>query len=126
MLFRFRSFTPPDIATKDYPHLINICWSYDPDAREGMPPGELHDRMIEMEQRLDSIEGSGVGFLVLAITGNGRKEWIWYVADKAGYMARVNEAMAGVDPLPLEFETSEDPGWENFTALLASVGERRH
>jgi hypothetical protein len=126
VIWRFRRSTPPGVTTQDYPYLVNIYWRYDGEATEGMPPGALHDRMVELEQRLDPIEGSGAGFFVLAISGNNRKEWIWYVADKAAYMIQVSQALHGADPFPVEFETSDDPQWSNFAALLASVREKAH
>jgi Family of unknown function (DUF695) len=126
VLLRFRSFTPPGIDTADYPHLINIYWRFGGEANEGMPPAPLHDRMALLEQRLDAIEGAGTGFLVLAITGNNRKEWVWYVADTAAYMARVNEVLQADERFPVEFESAADPEWAHFRSLLGAVGEPRH
>jgi len=126
VIWRFRRSTPPGVRTQDYPYLVKIYWRYDGEATEGMPPGALHDRMVELEQRLDPIEGSGAGFFVLAISGNNRKEWIWYVADKAAYLIQVSQALHGADPFPVEFETSDDPQWAHFAGLLASVREKAH
>jgi hypothetical protein len=117
--FRYRSMVPTDVRTADYPYLINIYWRFDGSSNDGMPAPELYDRMARLEKMLDPIEGSGMGYLVLSITGNNRKEWIWYVADKQRYMASVNEVLSEVaEPFPVEFESSHDPNWESFTVLL--------
>jgi len=126
VLLRFRSFAPAGVNTSDYPHLVNIYWRYDGDANDGMPAPDLHQRMCALESRLDAIEGMGIGFLVLSVTGNNRKEWVWYVADESTYMVRVNEALSAGGRFPVEFESTEDPDWSNFTSLLAAVRGPTH
>jgi uncharacterized protein DUF695 len=119
VILRFRSCIPPGIDTARYPHLVNICWQYDGESTEGMPPPGTHERLLELEQLLDALEGPDLGFLVLAVTGNGRREWIWYVADVQGYLGRLNQALQGQDePFPIELETNRDPTWSAYTQLL--------
>ena len=38
-------------------------------------------------------------------------------------MEKVNAALAGPEPLPVEFETAADAGWENFHQLLGHIAE---
>jgi uncharacterized protein DUF695 len=125
--FRFRSIVPAGVRTADYPHLINIYWRFDGTDTNGMPTPELYDRMARLETLLEAIEGPGLGYLVLSITGNGRKEWIWYVADKDRYMARVNEVFSReAEPFPVEFESAPDPDWNSYTVLLRVRGSDVH
>jgi hypothetical protein len=39
---------------------------------------------------------------------------------------QVSQALHGADPFPVEFETSDDPQWAHFAALLACVREKAH
>jgi hypothetical protein len=126
VLLRFRSCIPPGVETGDYPHLVNIHWAFDGQASAGMPPPELHLRMRELEDLLEALEGPALGFLVVSITGNNRKEWVWYVADRDAYMKRVNEALAGGEPYPVEFESVEDPAWSSYTSLLVAASGTAH
>lgn len=126
VLFRFRAIVPPKVEPSEFPDLVNIYWTFDGAANAGMPESSLHDRMVELENRLDSIEGPATGFLVLSITGNNRKEWVWYVRERGVFMERVNEALSGPEPFPVEFAASSDPNWDNYRGLLGSVEEAEH
>jgi hypothetical protein len=124
VLYRMRQKLPDGIDTTRYPHLMNIYWHFDGTTNEGMPPTAVYDRMAELEEMLEPLEGAATGFLVLSITGNNRKEWAWYVADPHAYMAQANAALVGVDPFPVEFEAAMDADWRNFKDLLVAVGKR--
>jgi len=126
VLFRYRAMVPPNIAPSDYPHLINIYWRFDGSATSGMPSSDVADRMGELESQLEPIEGPRIGFLMLAITGNNRKEWIWYVRKPEGFVAALNAALRGADKFPIELEAASDPGWDNYRSLLSSVDEAAH
>jgi hypothetical protein len=126
VLFRYRAMVPPRIVPSDYPHLINIYWRFDGSATLGMPSSDEADRMVELEKRLEPIEGPRLGFLMLAITGNNRKEWIWYVRKPDSFVAALNAAFRGADKFPIELEAASDPGWDNYRSLLSSVDEAAH
>ena len=59
--------------------------------------------MMECEGALDSLEGSDSGFLGISITGNGRREWVWYVVDGDAFRARVRDLVTrSGDRYPLD------------------------
>jgi hypothetical protein len=126
VVLRFRSLVPPGIRTEDYPSLLNIYWRYDGSATEGMPAAETVERMGRLESLLEAHEGPGVGFLMLCVTGNSRREWVWYVADERRFRQWVQQALAGEPPFPVEIESAEDPSWSSYTRLLDAPGIRRH
>ena len=82
--------------------------------------------MVKLENILDPLEGPSTGFLVLSVTGNNRKEWIWYVRKRSAFMKEVNRVLHGQERFPVEFAASNDPNWDNYRALLASVQETEH
>lgn len=124
VLYRMRQTLPEGIDTALYPHLINVYWRFDGATNQGMPAPSVYDRMAELEQALEPLEGPETGFLVLSITGNNRKEWAWYVAEPSAYMEKANAALAGLEPFPVEFESALDAAWSNFKDLLVTVGKR--
>ncbi len=96
LLFRFRTAIPVGDTTA-FPFLISILWTYDGKRNEGMHSGEA--------------------FLMVAVTGNNRREWIWYTDDRARYMALVNKALPRQTKFPLDFATSEDPSWQTYRSI---------
>jgi hypothetical protein len=117
LLFRMREGVPAGVHTARYPHLVSIRWAYDGSATSGMPPPDELQRMTELEERLDALEGEETGYMMLSATGGGRREWLWYVADVEAYMDRLNEALSEATPYPVEFEASEEPAWATYHAI---------
>ena len=70
------------ISIGEYPYLLSIVWEYDMKAnRSGMPSDEQNSQHVAFDDALDELDNQGAGTLMIAITGNGRKEWVWYVND---------------------------------------------
>jgi hypothetical protein len=121
VIYRFRSAVPAGIVIRDYPHLVNIYWQIEESHVGGVPTPDVNERMTDLEERLDTLEGPATGYMVLSITGSNRREWIWYVRDSEKYMERVNDVLGELPPFPIEFEVSDDPDWSTFQGLLRSV-----
>ena len=121
LLFRMRELLPAGVEPESYPHLVNIIWQFD-STGSGMPADDLVDRMNEFEDRLDAVEGGAIGYLMVSITGNGRKEWLWYVNDTDRYMQRVNRVLSGSGArFPVDFQSTQDPTWETFRSFISGV-----
>jgi hypothetical protein len=125
LLLRMRQQIPPGIHPQKYPILINIYWRYEDTSNSGLPTHDILERMRNLEERLDRIEGPDNGFLVLSITGNQRKEWIWYVSDKKAFVGKLNQALGELEPFPIEIQASDDPQWQNFTNLLSKIRKQK-
>jgi len=116
ILFRYRNESPVK-ETAQFPFLVSILWIYDGDATTGMPDNQVLGEMERFEDALDSIDDSGAGFLMVAVTGNNRREWIWYTDDTMHFMARLNAALRGRPKFPLDLSASEDPAWLTYLAI---------
>jgi len=116
LLFRFRTAIPVGDTTA-FPFLISILWTYDGKRNEGMPDDGTLAMMDRVEDALDWVDDSGEAFLMVAVTGNNRREWIWYTDDRARYMALVNKALPRQTKFPLDFATSEDPSWQTYRSI---------
>ena len=121
--FRFRDNAPVGVEISEFPRLMNVYWRCESPENEGMPTAALHDQMTEFEMLLDPIEGPNLGFMVLSITGNHRKEWIWYIRNDQKFLDQLNAALSGKPPFPIEIEGADDPGWKSYLSLLDAVND---
>jgi len=93
VVVRTRTRAPKGMASEAFPTSIEIVWRFDEGAQGGMPPTELAARMAECENVLGALEGPANGLLGMTITGNGRREWVWYVADADEFSARAQDLL---------------------------------
>ena len=121
VIYRSLERVPENQKESDYPNLINIYWPYDVDANNGMPDPTTNDNQITFEDAIESLDQSGISHLMLVVTGNGRKEWIWYVKDVESWMNQLNEKLAGHDVYPIEIEIDQDPEWSTYHNFVAGV-----
>jgi hypothetical protein len=123
ILFRYRNESPVK-DTAELPFLVSILWIYDGDATTGMPDNQVLGEMERFEDALDSIDGSGAGFLMVAVTGNDRREWIWYTSDPNRFMSFLNAALKGRPKFPLDLSASEDPAWLTYLTIREASNRR--
>ena len=116
VLLRFRSDFPVK-ETARFPFLISILWIYDGSKNGGMPDDRTIAMMDRVEDSLDWIDESGEAFLMVAVTGNNRREWIWYTNNRERYMALVNRSLPRQTKFPIDFTTSEDPSWLTYKSI---------
>jgi len=116
VLLRFRSDLPVK-ETARFPFLISILWIYDGSKNGGMPDDRTIAMMDRVEDSLDWIDESGEAFLMVAVTGNNRREWIWYTNNRERYMALVNRSLPRQTKFPIDFTTSEDPSWLTYKSI---------
>lgn len=122
LVFRSR-VVPSGIVESDYPTLLSIFWPYEPANESGMPDEETLDAQIELDDALDELDSLGVSFLMLVVTGNGRKEWHWYVSDGKEWMNRLNELLAGRRVFPIEIESRYEPDWALYHGFISGMDE---
>ncbi len=121
LILRMRQEIPAGIQPTDYPFQITIRWGYEDRSNNGLPVTTALERMNELEDHLDVIEGPANGVLVFSVTGDQRTEWIWYTRDKAGFIQRLNEALAGCERFPIEVYMADDPEWSAFLDLHREI-----
>ena len=123
VLSRFRGSVPEGVIVGSYPQLINLFWSYSPGREQAMPGDEDYERMLVLESHLDKIEDSGIGYLMLSVTGNFRKEWILYVQTDSAFLSALNTQLQGQSRFPIEIESASDPEWRNYFGLMSRMRE---
>lgn len=111
VIFRARKEAPCGIDTEDYPYYVSVFWPYKPANDGGMPDGDTNADHIVFEDTLIPLDLEGYSQLMLVITGNGSKEWIWYVRDFDDWIGRLNAALSGHPVYPIDIEYQLDPEW---------------
>lgn len=120
LIFRCLQTVPEGTHESDYPSLISIYWPYTPANDGGMPDAEANEAQIVFEDALEHLDTQGVSHLMLVVTGNGRKEWHWYVKDIDGWMQALNDALAGKPVFPIEIANAEQPDWSLYHNFISS------
>ncbi len=82
--------------------------------------------MIKLEDGLELIEGRGGLYLDVGTeTGNNKKEFVFYVADRERFMANFNAALKGHSAYPVEITFYEDKEWSELKRLQKDFGVNR-
>lgn len=121
LIFRGRQRFKSSVIESDYPTLLSIRWPYEPANESGMPDEETNTAQIQFEEALDELDSPGVSFLMLVVTGNGRKEWHWYVSDVDAWMSILNELLAGYPIFPVHIENSHEPDWRLYHDFISGM-----
>jgi len=124
VIYRSMQAVPKGQLEADYPNLINIYWSFDVDSNNGMPDRSSNEKQIAFEDAIESLDANGVSHLMLVVTGNGRKEWIWYVKDVDKWIGQLNTLLAGHEVYPIEINIEKEPTWSTYHSFVSSVGGR--
>ena len=103
LVVRTRVSAPQGMSLASYPATLELVWRFDGEDNGGMPPSDLLPRLDQFEDLIGAFEGPANGLLGITITGNGRREWVWYVADSDSFAARVQTAIsASSTPCPVQ------------------------
>ncbi len=113
VIWRFVNEKPSDETREALPWLTVISWEYDGSNDNGMPPRDINDRMIQMEDAIEEgVEASGLCEHAISTTGSNRKELIYYINDRDRFLERLNLVLRSHERFPIEITFYEDPEWK--------------
>jgi len=122
LLVRFRSARPQGVDAGAFPFLLSATWSFQPNEF-GLPSP---DEMVLMDQFEDalasSLEGSKTAYLMVILTANGERDWLWYTCGEDDAMSQVNHALTGHKPYPVQFSIQQDRAWRAYTQFVGDNG----
>lgn len=121
VIYRYRANRPHAVDAAAYPSAVRIIWSYDAAVRNGMPPHATNDRQVDLEDAIGPICAGDIGCLMLVFTGNGRKEWLFYVSDPESWVTRLNSLLEGHTHYPIDIENWPDETWSVWQEFVDSV-----
>ncbi len=120
LLIRYRSERPHGVEATSYPLLLSATWSYCGNEL-GLPAPEESELMAIFEDALASaLEASQSAYLMVVLTGNGERDWLWYSRGEADSMSRVNNTLKGHRRYPVEFSIQRDRAWRAYSQFQTS------
>ena len=104
-----------DVAgSPSYPDLFLIRWRYEP-ALLGQPSEDEVERMETFERTvIDELEMDWLVIFFCVLTHEGRHEWMGYCGDVDEAVDRLNQALEGDTPYPIELVSAADPEWLEY------------
>lgn len=118
VVFRSRRGPPCGVALQDFPVYVSVLWPYEPANDGGMPDAATNAGQIALEDALITLDFAGHSHLMLVITGNGNKEWIWYARDFDGWIGRLNDVLREHPVYPINIEYQPDPEWSLYRDFM--------
>lgn len=126
VVYKFTNDLPTVNVRQKMPWLTVVSWKYEGSTRNGMPPKDINDAMIRLEDGLETIEGREEDYLdVYSATGNNLKEFVFYIADRERFMVSFNKALRGHPAYPIEVNFYEDKEWSELIKIQQDFGANR-
>ncbi|MEQ1405298.1 DUF695 domain-containing protein [Neorhizobium sp. Rsf11] len=119
LIFRSITAVPHGIEKAQFPNRVNIIWHFDP-SNNGMPGAEVNEKQIEFEDAIQPLNVNDLGRQMLVVTGNGRKEWYWYVRDLSACRSELGQRIAD-HTYPITITSAYDPDWSLCEDFIAGV-----
>jgi hypothetical protein len=122
LLIRYRSKRPQGIEAAAFPFLLSATWSYQPN-KFGLPSAEEMELMDKFEDALaSSLEESQTAHLMVILTGDGERDWLWYTCGEDDAMRQVNQALKGHKRYPVQFSVQKDRAWKAYAQFETGNG----
>ena len=119
VIYRFSASTPTPELMKEYPWLTVLSWEYSKSDRNGMPPVRVNERMLILEESLsDSFLESAGAHWVYNRTGNGKKEFVFYIRDRSEFTIALNSTLATHQRYPIDMTFYPDNTWQDYLELV--------
>lgn len=126
VILRFVHEIPDSSIFSRLPWFTVISWKYDGKERNGMPTKATNLKMLELQKALDSkFIDNRICRHAYNRTGNGLKEFNYYISDKDKFMEQFNDALAGHEVYPIDISFYEDPEWTEWNKLLENFKLKR-
>jgi len=118
LLIRFREI-PQRFPKSKYPERLNVFWKMSEPDENGLATEEESHRLAAFEDYLvDSVERDGHSILVVVLTSNGEKEFVFHTADVPGFISRLNNIPQEEERFPITIQRFSDPDWTYFESVI--------
>lgn len=120
VLYRFRASLPEEATIHRFQSLATVDWDYAPRAH-GTPQPDASKKIYELEDILEKeLESKGICVLAFTRTGNGGKQWGYYVSNPEQFKIAFVRATSGND-FPIRIHFLSDPSWNLLSKLQRSA-----
>ncbi|MFZ5443262.1 MAG: DUF695 domain-containing protein [Myxococcota bacterium] len=111
---------PAGVARRQWPTLLHIVWENRFSNRDGFPVEREQEAMGTFELRLgEAVERDGLAVMSLALTGEGKREYLFHTRDVAEFSRRLHEMPQEEQRYPIILRKAEDPEWRAFDEVFA-------
>lgn len=111
-----------DANRAKFPWLVVIAWKYDGGA---MPAKDINEKMLRLEDAIEDDIVTGEHCIhAVSRTGNGLKEWEYYIKDQADFTTRFNKAVMGHERYPIKITFYSDPEWKELTRFVGMLKKK--
>lgn len=109
------------MQSKKLPFRIEIRLPYEAGG-DGMPLSDTYPLLEQVGEALQkTMERDKLAILAYQFVGGGRMGWVYYARNTDIFFERLNDALADIDPLPLEFEAERDTEWDDYSSLFDAL-----
>lgn len=109
---------PAGDARRAMQWLMVVSWEYDGSGNNGMPEADENQLMLMLEASLGTVERPGFCVEAYRRIGAGLREFVYYIADREGFLDEFSQQVAD-DPLyPIEIKFYEDEAWLGLQKLI--------
>ncbi len=123
VVYKLTNDFPSEDIRNELSWLTVISWKYDGSTRNGMPPVAINEKMIKLEDALETIKGKDALFkLVYTATGNDLKEFVFYISERDIFTNAFNDALAGHERYPIGIVFYQDSNWSDLNELQQNFG----
>lgn len=120
IVFRYVTEFRPSFVKASLPDRVILVWRYE--TLSGLPVAAEREEMDRMEDMLSPfVEKVGFGMLAMVSTGNGFREWTYYVRSEDEFLKALNVALAGERRFPIEVHTGPDPQWFTYERFRRGI-----
>jgi hypothetical protein len=117
VFLRFLDNVPDGIKISEYKYMISIFWSYPIHDKSGFPSDDIVEAHSNIEESLNALDDHNNSFYVAQITGNGRKEWIWYTNNIDKWWDNFTKLLSEHPKYPLDISVDEEPEWSRYMSI---------
>lgn len=120
IVFRYISEFAPGFSRAKQATRVIILWRYQSEG--GMPSQVERKQMDELEDLLQpAIEATGIATLAIVSTGEGLRDWTYYVTSEEVFFRKLNEALKSKPKFPVEIHVGPDVKWSTYEQFVQQV-----
>ena len=83
-------------------------------------PEELNKQQVFENRLCDAVHRDRHSILVLALTSNGEKEFVFHTCDVDGFMQRLTNMPQDSERYPITIQRNDDPDWEYVKSITSN------
>ncbi len=111
----------PAMDSGKFTDRVEITWRYTPE-KDGMPDFKTSTLMEAVSDALANAFNKDQAAILTGIyTGDGERNWIFYVRNLSKFQFLMNSALSSFELLPLEIYAEKDDEWNEYNEMRSKT-----